>query len=140
MSISNNRKIKTPGINPSSYLIHPVTLKIINKNKINNNKKLDNPIMCIPDISISSQDILKAYNINYISDLEKDIQFMNPTLQMRLLKLFFGQYKNLKNLTESFIPNIIRSIGNYFKISEIEVEKKLKNIDSKNFEELFYLT
>ncbi|ADO67522.1 hypothetical protein crov488 [Cafeteria roenbergensis virus] len=137
----NTRKIKTPGINPSSYLIHPATLKFIKKNQnkqpIKTNTSNKN-VMLIPKISFSYQEILSAYQIKYIQDLNDNINNFGKLTKIRLINLYFKYNKNIKHYQETDIPNIYTFLTDEFNLSSQEIYNNLTLLKDKLFQDIFY--
>lgn len=128
----NSRKIKTQGINPSSFLIHPATLRFIKKNqninKITLETKSHQNVMLIPEISFSAETILDYYEIKYLKDLE-DKLFDYPDLtRIRLLKIFFTNNKTIKNYQENNIPNIYNFLKEKFNFKTNTINNELTNL------------
>lgn len=140
-----SRKIKKNGITPSnSFLIHPATLKFLKQNQdkennlyLNNTKTSD--VFLTPEISFNPKTILEFYNIKYINELENyiDQDYTNQN-KIRLIKLFFYTNKNIKNLNQNYIPNIINFLSSYYNLSHKQIENKLSDIKDKNFEDIFH--
>lgn len=140
-----SRKIKKNGITPSnSFLIHPATLKFLKQNQdkennlyLNNTKTSD--VFLTPEISFNPKTILEFYNIKYINELENyiDQDYTNQN-KIRLIKLFFYTNKNIKNLNQNSIPNIINFLSSYYNLSHKQIENKLSDIKDKNFDDIFH--
>jgi len=138
----NSRQIKTPGINPSSYLIHPATLKIIKKNqekeKITINSKETKNVMLIPKIDFSYEEILNSYKIKYIQDLNINLNNFGKLTKIRLIDLYFKYNKNIKNYQEKDIPNIYSFLSEEFDLEEKDIYKKLTLLKEQSFKDIFY--
>ena len=133
--MNNTRTIKKSGINPSSYLIHPTTLKMMeNKNKHLNtkNKHTDIDPLLLPKIEFDNKTILEYYNIQYLDDLEENINLYSDRQKIRLIKLFFGNNKNIKKYADYDIPKIYEFLERHFNINSKQANQKLTNLITKN--------
>lgn len=134
----NTRKIKNIGITPSNnFLIHPATLAMIKQNqnnKISNNNNKN--FYLIPSVNLSKDDILKFYNISYISDLENNILSYTDLTKIRLLKLILSK-SNFKNLTKDRLPNIYNFLLKYYNLNNNTLNNKLKLLSTKCYEDIF---
>lgn len=134
----NTRKIKNIGITPSNnFLIHPATLAMIKQNqnnKISNNNNKN--FYLIPSVNFSKDDILKFYNISYISDLENNILSYTDLTKIRLLKLILSK-SNFKNLTKDRLPNIYNFLLKYYNLNNNTLNNKLKLLSTKCYEDIF---
>ena len=134
----NSRKIKNQGITPpNSYLIHPATLLLVKQNNIKKNKNnTSQNLLITPSINFSTEDILLAYNITYITDLEKTIEDFPELTRIRLLKLLLSN-NNLHNLSETKLPRIYNFLLNYYNLNKSNLNTKLSSLKNKSFEQVF---
>ena len=141
----NSRKINTPGINPSSYLVHPATLKFIKKNQdkdkitIDKNKnKNKSESLLIPKIHFSYETILSSFNIKYIKDLDDNLDNFGKFNKIRLIDIYFKYNKDLKNYTKNDIDNIYLFLSQEFNLSNKQIYNNLTSLKNKSFEDIFY--
>lgn len=139
----NTRKINTPGINPSSYLVHPATLKFIKNNQdkekisINKNRNKQDSLL-IPKISFPYQTILNSFQIKYIKDLNDNLDNFGELNKIRLINIYFKFNKNLKNYTKNDIPYIYEFLSQKFNLTNKEIFKNLTSLKEKSFQDIFY--
>lgn len=139
----NSRKIKTPGINPSSYLIHPATLKFIKKNQdkkkitVEPKNEIDD-VMLIPEISFSYEEILNSYKIKYIQDLNENLNKYSDNTKIRLIDLYFKFNKSIKNYDKQHIENIYSFLEDEFLLDSKQIYNKLTQLKEKSFQKIFY--
>ena len=140
---SNIRKIKTPGINPSSYIIHPATLKFIKKNqdkeKITAHPTNDySQVMLIPKISFTYEEILNFYKIKYIQDLDNNLHTFPKSTKIRLIDLYFKYNKSIKHFKQLDIKNIYNFLEKEFNLSSQQIYKNLTKLKEDSFKNIFY--
>ena len=140
-----NRKSNNKTIPHNSLLKHPATLKKIQENvddlkKNNKNNKTNIDIKNIPEINFEIKDILKSFEIEYISDLEEKLEFFTDTNKLRLIKLIFKQFKGKLKIQKDNIPKITSFLKDTYNLNDKDIENKFKKINDKSFKELFYLS
>jgi len=144
--MSLTRKIKDfDGVKPpQSFLIHPVTLRLIQEKKddsikINQKEFNDIKMFELPTINFSNDTILQSYNIKFINDLEQYLE--NNKENIRIIKIFFQENKNkILHLEKNDILNILEIISNKYNLTFDKTLNKLKEFlnSNKKWEDLFY--
>jgi hypothetical protein len=111
--MSYTRKIKNfDGTKPpQSFLIHPVTLKLLEE-KNNELKSNQTPLedFSLPKLDFSLEEILQAYQIKFLDDLE-NYYSTNDIKSIRLIKIFFQvNQKKIKKINKDQILAVLEII------------------------------
>lgn len=139
--MSLSRKLKDfDGVKPpQSFLIHPVTLRLIeDKKEIERVTSTLDEIFQLPTINFTKEDILKAYNIKFINDLENYLE--NNTENIRIIRIFFEENKNkIKRIEKNDILNVLEILGKKYNFT---FDKSLKLLQEyinskKDWEDVF---
>lgn len=139
--MSLSRKLKDfDGLKPpQSFLIHPVTLRLIeDKKEIERITSIQDEIFQLPTINFTNEDILKAYNIKFINDLESYLE--NNTENIRIIRIFFEENKNkIKRIEKNDILNILEILGKKYNFTFDKTLKLLQEYinSNKNWEDIF---